>query len=140
MSCPAEPRLPASDLWGGGRAGGRALGPGFGLPRAAAGREEKQTGSGSTQQRAWPCLAAPVRLLPNQQRSAFPFHVLSLLVITPVVTQEWAQIRSPWKGRAIEHHSAIEHCGVSSEGALGMCFNPTVSQLCHRSWSRVSAV
>lgn len=44
---PVEPRLPASGLWGEGRAGGRALG------RAAAGREEKRTGSGSTLQRAW---------------------------------------------------------------------------------------
>lgn len=41
---PVEPRLPASGLWGEGRAG---------LGRAAAGREEKRTGSGSTLQRAW---------------------------------------------------------------------------------------
>lgn len=108
---------------------GARAGPGWaGQQRAVRRRgralEALCSGPGPQQSAGCPCLAAPISLLPNRQKSVVPFHVVSFLVITPLVKQEWAQICSPWKDRAIERRSATEHFSVSSEGALGTWFPP----------------
>lgn len=124
-------RAPAARVGSVGRGPGRA-GPGAarwaGQQRAVRRRgralEALCSGPGPQQSAGCPCLVAPISLLPNRQKSVVPFHVVSFLVITPLVKQEWAQICSPWKDRAIEHRSATEHFSVSSEGALGTWFPP----------------